>query len=341
MAEKKKLIRTKLFLSSWLKKCKVSFLGSRKKRRYIFLLNDIIKIFVLFVTYFITAKIGLSMQAVSGFATLLWVPTGISIAALFIYGYRFWPGIALAAFTVNLETGAPVFAALGISIGNTLEAIIAVYLLHRFTGLRNPFLAIKDVISYLIFVVLLSTMVSATLGVTSLWLSGIVTTAAYWKTWFFWWMGDLFGALIIAPFLIEWIKEKRSGYLVKKDIMKIILIILASILIIGINYSRIVSGKSILFYLFFIPLIWSVISFGVKGAVTGSFIFSLISLLTVIKGLGPFITGTLEQNLLATELFRGITAVILLILAAVITENKSLNAGLEKKLGRFKRLESE
>jgi len=61
-----------------------------------------------FISYFITAKIGLTLDADSGFATLVWAPTGIALAAVILFGYRIWPAIATAAFLVNVVTGAPI-----------------------------------------------------------------------------------------------------------------------------------------------------------------------------------------------------------------------------------------
>ena len=46
----------------------------------------LVKLFILFVIYLITARFGLSLNAVSGFATLVWLPSGISLAALLIFG---------------------------------------------------------------------------------------------------------------------------------------------------------------------------------------------------------------------------------------------------------------
>lgn len=88
-------------------------------------------IITLFAIYFSTARLGLSLNAVSGFATLVWLPSGIAVAALFLFGYRLWPGIIMGAFLVNLFNGAPFVVAIGISIGNTLEALVATYLLKR------------------------------------------------------------------------------------------------------------------------------------------------------------------------------------------------------------------
>src|SRR2546425_10171772 len=55
----------------------------------------VIRVGILFAIYFATAKLGLMIDAVGGFATLVWPPTGISLAALLFFGLRLWPGIAL------------------------------------------------------------------------------------------------------------------------------------------------------------------------------------------------------------------------------------------------------
>jgi hypothetical protein len=51
--------------------------------------------------------IGLSLNAVSGVTAAVWLPTGVALVALVLYGYDLWPGIAVAAFLVNLSIGAP------------------------------------------------------------------------------------------------------------------------------------------------------------------------------------------------------------------------------------------
>src|SRR4030095_9871766 len=123
------------------------------------------KLAILIIAYFVTARIGLSLDAVGGFATLVWPPSGIALAALLIFGYRYWPGITIAAFLVNLVTGAPPLVALGIAVGNTLEPLLGAYLLNRFTGLHHSLDRLKDVIGLVVFAAIVSTSVSATIGV--------------------------------------------------------------------------------------------------------------------------------------------------------------------------------
>jgi hypothetical protein len=68
---------------------------------------------LLVALYVGTAKLGLSLHAVGGFATAVWPPTGLALVALVLGGYRLWPGIALGAYLVNVWAGAPLLVAAG------------------------------------------------------------------------------------------------------------------------------------------------------------------------------------------------------------------------------------
>jgi len=158
-------------------------------------MSYLIRVGILVVVYFSTAKFGLMLDAVGGFATLVWPPTGISLAALLLFGLRLWPGIALGAFLVNFVTGAPALTAGGMALGNTLEALIGAYWLRRHAGFRNSLDRLRDVMGFIVFAAVLSTTVSATVGVSSLWLGGVMAQSASGPTWLAWWLGDMMGDL--------------------------------------------------------------------------------------------------------------------------------------------------
>src|SRR2546422_5206351 len=105
----------------------------------------------LLVLYFITAKLGLLMDAVSGFATTVWPPAGISLAALSLLGYRLWPGIAIGAFFVNISAGGPFLAACGVGTRNTLEQIVGADPLWRFSGFAGYFDRLPCGLGFLVF----------------------------------------------------------------------------------------------------------------------------------------------------------------------------------------------
>jgi Predicted integral membrane sensor domain len=120
------------------------------------------KILVLAVIYHLAARVGLSMAYVQANTSPVWPPTGIGLAALLIFGYRLWPGISLGVLIGSLLTGAPFSLALGITIGNTLEALVAVYFLKKFVSIHNEIDRIQDVVG-LVLVSLVCTTIGASI----------------------------------------------------------------------------------------------------------------------------------------------------------------------------------
>ena len=108
--------------------------------------RDVVRMGVLGVLYVATAQLGLSLDAVYGFAAAVWPPTGLALVALVLYGARLWPGIAVGAFLVNWSVGAPVLVAGGMALGNTLEALIGTVLLTRVVGFRPSLDRLQDVL---------------------------------------------------------------------------------------------------------------------------------------------------------------------------------------------------
>src|SRR5512137_2853011 len=104
------------------------------------------KVLALAVVYHLAARLGLKMAYVQANTSPVWPPTGIGLAALLILGYRYWPGIGLGVLLGSLLTGAPFDLAVGMSLGNTLEALIAVYCLKRIVGLHHEIDRIQDVV---------------------------------------------------------------------------------------------------------------------------------------------------------------------------------------------------
>src|SRR5208337_5279061 len=65
------------------------------------------RLVVVFAAYFVAGRIGLSVPFTSGNVSPVWPPAGIALAAILVWGYRVWPGIALAAFLVNFLSPIP------------------------------------------------------------------------------------------------------------------------------------------------------------------------------------------------------------------------------------------
>src|SRR5213596_2081468 len=123
--------------------------------------------------YFIAGKLGLQFAFVNPSASPVWAPTGIALAAFVLFGYGVWPAIFASAFLVNLTTAGSVATSIAIAVGNTLEGLVGAYLLNRFARGRRMFERAQDVFRLALLAGVVSTVLSATVGVTSLAIAGL------------------------------------------------------------------------------------------------------------------------------------------------------------------------
>src|SRR6266568_4337546 len=127
--------------------------------------GDLATAVVLAVVYFCAAKLGLTLAFVHPSATVVWAPTGIALAAFLILGYRVWPGIFFGAFLANLTTAGSVLTSIAIATGNTLEGVVGCYLVTRFARGQHACERTKDIFKFAFFAGMVSTTISATVGV--------------------------------------------------------------------------------------------------------------------------------------------------------------------------------
>ncbi|MDP9201444.1 MAG: MASE1 domain-containing protein [Gemmatimonadota bacterium] len=278
---------------------------------------------ILASVYVVAARAGLMMDAVAGFATLVWPPSGLALAALLIFGKRLWPGILIGAFLANLLNGAPVLVALSIAAGNTLEVVLAVYALRRIPGFDVSLERVVDVIGLIVLAAGFSTMVAATIGVTSLYLGGIVSLPQYAETWRAWWLGDLIGDLLVAPVLLVWASARRKLGTTRwfEAFALGVSVIATSVLIFG-GPPGPGTRAFAQAYMFFPPLIWTALRFGQRGAVSTAFIVSVIAVAGTAMGHGPFVRPVLHESLFALQTFMGVGAATFLVMGASICERR-------------------
>src|ERR1700730_459073 len=166
--------------------------------------------------YILAGKLGLRFAFVHASATAVWPPTGIALAAFLLFGPRVWPAVAVGAFLVTVTTAGSVATSLGVAAGNTLEGLLGAWLVNRFAHGRYAFERAQDIFAFVVAVVP-GALVSATMGVASLALGGYAPWAGFGPIWATWWLGDLTGALIVAPPLLLW-ADRRSSLLLRHPV---------------------------------------------------------------------------------------------------------------------------
>lgn len=163
-----------------------------------------LRMFALALVYFLAAKFGLAFATVHPSATLVWFPTGIAIAAFLFYSRALWPGVFFGAFLANITTEGTIFTSLGIAFGNTMEGLFAAIFAKRFADGRDFFREPQSIFRYTLLAGIFSTMISASVGTGSLLLGGFLEPVDLPLVWATWWLGDIGGALIVAPLLLIW-----------------------------------------------------------------------------------------------------------------------------------------
>jgi PAS domain S-box-containing protein len=302
-------------------------------------LTTLTRAVVLIALYFVGGLIGKETSFLSGSVALVWPPAGIALAAILLFGYRFWPGVALGAVLFSFMNGMPLgFFTLGTAIGNTMGAIVCAYLLERFIAFDNAMERTRDVTGYIGLACFLGTTVNAAFNVVSLAYSGAVAWDNLFSITLVWWVPNALAGLVVAPFIITWATPSATrwnGRLIAEAVIcgaglvGGTLISFNSWFVYGIqNYP--------LAYLPFPFLVWGALRFGQRGATTGTLLVSALAIYSLLQGIGPFVTNTERDSLMLIGSYIGILAVTNMLLAAAAAERRAAERAVSESEKRFR-----
>ena len=290
-----------------------------------------------FGLYVVAGKLGLSLAFVHASASPVWPPTGVALAALLTLGYRVWPAIFAGAFVVNVTTMGSVATSLGIASGNTLEGLLGAYLVNRYANGARAFDHSQDVFKFAGFAALLSTVVSATVGVGSLVLGGYAAWADVDEIWFTWWLGNASGALIFTPLLVLWLRDWR-GAPSRGRVLEAAALWLTTTLIglavFGEGLTRFGLMTLPLTFLCTPPLVWAAVRFRQLEAAMLVTALSGIATWETLRGFGPFASATANEALLLLQLFMGTVSVMVISAGALVEERRRVGEEREDLLMR-------
>jgi len=274
--------------------------------------------------YFVAGKLGLALAFVHPSATVMWPCSGIALAAFLVLGYRVWPGVFLGAFLVNTTTAGSIATSIGITMGNTLEGLVGAYLVNRVANGRHAFDRPQDILKFAVLAGMMSTMVSATFGVTSLSLGGFASWTNYGSIWLTWWLGDAVGDLIVAPLLVLWSVNPRPRWSrgqVFEAALLLLFLLFVSQAVFGKLSSALVNNYPLAYWC--VPiLVWTAFRFGQRETATAIFVLSGVATWGSLRGFGPFARETQNDSLLLLQVFMGTTALMAMAFAAVVSQRK-------------------
>ena len=263
----------------------------------------IFELFGIGIAYFVLAKIGLTLASINSSTSAIWPATGFALASVLVWGYRVAPAVLVAAFAANVTNVGSIYAATGIALGNTLEALVAAWLINVWCDGRETFATTTGVAKFAL-VCVSSTMISATVGIASLIFSGDAPTA-FAMTWMTWWLGDLAGALVIAPFVILWAAGDLHSF-ERTQWGEVGTIVAATIAVGIIAFSPLfdqTSYRDPLGFLALPPLLWAALRRDPRETATIVVILCCFAVWGTLAGSGPFARVSLNDSFLLLVMF--------------------------------------
>jgi PAS domain S-box-containing protein len=204
-----------------------------------------LRILLLAIAYVISGRLSLLLAIPPGFVSGLFLPMGIALAAVLIWGFPMAIGVFIGSTILNISINpAPevsfsgVLIAAEIACGSALASVVGASLIRRYIGFPNDLTDERNIFLFFILGGPIATSLSASSGVLTLYLNGIIPIKNLFYSWWTWWIGDAIGVLIAAPLVCVFFAEPRHFWrgrrltvgvpLVLSSLVVIVIFVLAS-----------------------------------------------------------------------------------------------------------------
>ena len=281
------------------------------------------------VVYFAAAKLSLLLAIPPGYATAVWPPSGIALAAMLLFGTRLWPGVWLGAMLTNLTVqGAPLLAAM-IASGNTLEAVVGAELVRRYAS-AGRFDTGEQVVKFAGSIAV-SASIAAGIGVFSLALNNALSWSNVLVNSWTWWQGDAAGMIVVTPLILSWSKSGWMRWSLPKTIEAVTLAAALSVVTFVVFAGVMTSNVPVPLAFLTLPfIVWAAIRFREREVTTAAAIVCAIAVAYTTKGYGPWGAATPNLALLVLLAYTSTLVMTGLILCAVTGERERAIAALRQ-----------
>jgi signal transduction histidine kinase len=277
-------------------------------------------VLALAVAYYAAGKLGQTLRYTASVAAI-WPPAGLGIAALYLWGTRWWPGVFVGELLLNVEllvqdTALPMGSLVGQQVGNMAEIIVGAVLLRRLIGPRAT-LDRAEPVGGMLVALGIATAISATMGTASMFAGGVIGGSELAKFWRTWWLADTTGGLVMVPLLLVWaLRPVEAWRRVGTWKGALLIVVLAALGVVAFMTHEWVR------YMAFPALIWAAFRFGPPGATLSIVVAAGIAIGFAANDVGPFSQQPIDQKTLGTQLYIFVAALTSLFVSAAVSERE-------------------
>jgi len=252
---------------------------------------------------------------------LVWLPTGLAIAGLWLLGLRAVWAIALATLINRLNLGYGPSIYVPAMLGSSAEAIVGVLLLRHWR-VRGDFADLREVMLFALAAAIapLASILFSLVGRT---MPGNFRDMPFYCGWDGWWCMNVLGALTVVPPALLWFGRSQPRNL--RTGLEVGLtggLTLATVVSVTLLSAPGVLGLLLLTLALPIALLAAIWQ-GPLGAATNATLAAVTMILFAAEGIGPFAVVPYTERHTAVQICAFLVAIVPLVFGALIAERET------------------
>ncbi len=253
--------------------------------------------------YYFFGQLGMHMAQYALPMGLVWPATGVAVAATWLLGSVAVPFLLLA----ELATALPLYSmpgAVTLACGNVLGVWLGVVWYRRLRLDAPYFIEPRNTVLFMVCTACLPAVISASVGVVVMQLSGAISPAEAGHAWCIWMLGSMTGSMTVSSCILVWVAEgwRSIGRLTLERLGIWALLLCAAYFIFGSSEAGMTSDRPLGFVM--APLLaWAAYTMSHRELVSVVLLGSGYAVWATLQGAGPFVGLGYPDSLLLLQVF--------------------------------------
>ncbi len=297
-------------------------------------------IFIIAFLYVLTAQLGFFLAAPGTIVSPVWLPAGIALAAVLIFGNVALCGVFIGCLLANshmfLASGMTFFSIVCMLVpatGGAIQAYVGKLSLLKFAGSYNIFHSTRSVLIFILVTAFGSCLVNTSFSTPLLLLIGRLPLADVPSQWLTWWIADAVGVVVVASTIIAW----TAFWKIKISARQLLRLTITWLCILVIGYITIHSEIELAYV--YVPFaMWAAFQFDIRLSLLTGLLISAICLYDSAHTSYHILNvASINSSISLMQLFITIVYLTILLIHAILSDREKaydnlqlLNIQLEK-----------